>query len=217
MSNTTLSRLMETTSPTAAPLTIRGLVEAIAADAAIPEKRRADMCSGVRSLCRALGLQIESTSADPRLIAERLANITPAAAQMSKGRLQNCRCHMDAAFAYAYARFRRRRSRAEIEPRYAALLKRTPDGWVAARLRPLFHFATQQNIAPDAINDEVFDAFTAQMELSTRSHARRSARKIRQDWNDMVGSVGHWPGKKVSIPLRHGSGKVPDQFVDGAR
>src|ERR1700733_14883140 len=73
----------------------------------------------------------ESTPADPRLIAERLENITPAAAGMKKGRLQNCVCHMDAAFAYADARFRRRRNRAPLDPQYVALLGLTPDRWVA--------------------------------------------------------------------------------------
>jgi len=83
------------------------------------------------------------------MIAERLANITPAAAKMSKGRLQNCRCHMDSAFAYADQQFRRRRNRAVLDPKYVALLSLTPNGYLCARLRPLFHYATEQNIAPD--------------------------------------------------------------------
>jgi integrase len=142
----------------------------------------------------------ESTPADPRLIAERLENITPAAAGMKKGRLQNCVCHMDAAFAYADARFRRRRNRAPLDPQYVALLGLTPDRWVAARLRPAFHFATMQNAAPESIDDKFFDDFTDQLQLSTVNKARASARNIRKDWNEMVDSVPGWPGKKVEIP-----------------
>jgi hypothetical protein len=195
-----IARSKEMPPPVAPPASLQALVAMIAADADIPEKRRADMGSGVRSLCRALGLQIENTPADPRLVAERLAGITPAAAGMTKRRLQNCRCHMDAAFAHADARFRRRRNRAALDPRYAALLDLTPDRWVAARLRPLFHHATQHAIAPKAINDQVFDAFTDQLQRSTIHQARDVARKIRQDWNEMVLSAPGWPGKKVTIP-----------------
>jgi hypothetical protein len=49
--------LIEKLGPAAPPETIRLLVEAIAADETIPEKRRADVCSGVRSLCRAPKIQ----------------------------------------------------------------------------------------------------------------------------------------------------------------
>jgi integrase len=200
MVNVASSRSTEKPRPVASPKTIKFLVETIAADEDIPEKRRADVCSGVRSLCRALGLQPESTPADPRLIAERLENITPAAAGMKKGRLQNCVCHMDAAFAYADARFRRRRNQAPLDPRYVAPLGLTPDRWVAARLRPAFHFATMKNIAPASIDDKFFDDFTDQLRLSTVNKARASVRNIRKDWNEMVDSVRVWPGRKVEIP-----------------
>src|SRR3984885_9134475 len=64
-------------------LTFGWLLEAIASNEGIAQKARADICSGVRSLCHALGLLIESTPADPRIIAERLSGLTPVAARMS--------------------------------------------------------------------------------------------------------------------------------------
>jgi hypothetical protein len=106
---------------------------------------------------------------------------------------------MGAAFAYADARFRRRRNLAPLDPRYAALLGLTPDRWVAATLRPAFHFATLQNVAPESIDDKLFDDFADQLQLSTVNKARASARNVRKDWNEMVDSVPGWPGKKVEI------------------
>jgi hypothetical protein len=64
-------------------LTFGRPLEAIASNEGIAQKARADICSGVRSLCHALGLLIESTPADPRIIAERLSGLTPVAARMS--------------------------------------------------------------------------------------------------------------------------------------
>jgi len=107
---------------------------------------------------------------------------------------------MDSAFAYADQQFRRRRNRAVLDPKYVALLSLTPNGYLCARLRPLFHYATEQNIAPDEINDEVFDAFTVQLERSSINQSRKFVRKIRKDWNDMVARSERWPQKKVSIP-----------------
>lgn len=97
-------------------LTFGRLLEAIASNEGIAQKARADICSGVRSLCHALGLLIESTPADPRIIAERLSGLAPAAARMSPGHLRNCRCYMDRAFEYADHRFGRRRNERALAP-----------------------------------------------------------------------------------------------------
>ena len=114
--------------------TILALLEAIAQDEAIAPKRRADICSGVRSLCRSLHLQPESTLADPRLFAELLAKATPASLQMGKGRFQNCQSHLDAALAYADALFHRKRSRTPLAPPSVPMeMRHRPAGSLALR------------------------------------------------------------------------------------
>ncbi len=169
MEQVVYSRFKEYTDPARRQVTLAMLLAEIAADETLPGKRRADMCSGVRSLCRALNLQIESTPADPRLIADRLSGITPAAAGMKRGRLQNCKCHMDAALAYGDARVRRRRQNDAIAPEYLALLQQVPDAWAARRLRRLFHFCTEQKVAPETIGDVVFGAFLKHLGHSTQA------------------------------------------------
>lgn len=194
------SRSPEHDVPTLAEPTIAAMLSLIAADETLPKKRRADICSGVRTLCRALHLQIESTPADPRLISGRLAALTPAAAGMSKGRFQNCKSHMDAALAYADRRFRRKRSSDELAPAYVALLQQVSDRWDRAKLRRLFHFASEQGIAPHEIGDVVFDEFLASLHRSTLTKIESLDRSTRRIWNRLVTSVPGWPGQVVKVP-----------------
>ena len=79
------------------------------------KKQRDDSCSGVRSLLRALNITLDSEVSASHL-AQRLRLLTPAGARMSKGRLQNCRSHMDEALAFVDKRFRRRRSTRPLPP-----------------------------------------------------------------------------------------------------
>jgi integrase len=180
--------------------TIRDVVEAIAADESLPLRKRQDLCSGVRSLCRALGLQIESTPADPRIVAERLKGVTPVAARMSPGRFQNCRVHMDAAFAYADRRFDRRRNNKQLRPSYAALIKAMPDRWEANRLRRFFHFAGDLDVSPERIDDALFDHFLKSLQNTTLRDPETLDREARKVWNRMCETISGWPGQPVTVP-----------------
>ena len=180
--------------------TLAALIDAIAADASLPARRRADMCSAVRSLCRSLGLQTESTPADPRLVAERLKGLTPAAARMNPARLQNCRALMDGAFAYADHHFGRRRNLKSLDPAYAELLKLVPERWDANRLRRLFHFAGEMGLHPHEVDAAIFDRFLEHLKRSTLPDPKTLDRETRKLWNRMCATVAAWPGHPVMVP-----------------
>jgi integrase len=180
--------------------TIGDLIKAIDADDKIPLHKRQDICSGVRSLCRALALQIESTSADPRIIAEGLKRLTPAAARLSATRLQNCRSLMDTAFAYADRRFGRRRNQKALTLTYSVLINLIPDSWEACRIRRFFHFASDLGIEPKQVTAAVFDRFLECLRQTTMSDPRALDRQARKVWNRMCETVPGWPGKPVTVP-----------------
>lgn len=181
-------------------ITMAELIDQIAADSAIPHKRRNDLCSGMRSICRALGLQPESTPADPRLFAKLLRGLTPAAARMSKGRLQNCLSYLDAALALANTRFRQRRSRVALPPLLEAFLKAVPDRWKRTRLRRLMHYLAENDIAPEAVDDEVFDGFRASLAHSLIKDIRTRDRETRKIWNALVADNPEWGCRQVVVP-----------------
>lgn len=194
------SRLLQTNQADPPELTISALLDAIRHDEAIPSKKRADICSGVRSLCRALHLQIESTLAEPRVFAEALAKATPASVGMNKGRLQNCKCHVDAVLAYADAHFHRKRSRTPLAPGFKALLARVPQKWAAKQLQAFFRFASEQGFSPHEIGPAAFDAHSEALANSTLNKARTRDREIRKIWNNLVASDPTISGSAVKVP-----------------
>ena len=181
-------------------ITLNVLLSLIAADEDIPQKKRRDLCSGIRSLCRALNLQIESTPAEPRIFAEALAKMTPASVGLSKGRFQNCKSHLDAALSYADAHFHRKRSKTPLEPKFKALLARIPEKWVARKLQSFFRFATEYGFAPDEIGPTAFDAYSEALANSTFKNTRTRDRDIRKIWNDLVANDPSAPRSPVPVP-----------------
>lgn len=181
-------------------VTMAELIDQIAADSSIPQKRRNDLCSGMRSICRALGLQTESTPADPRLFAKLTRDLTPAAARMSPGRLRNCLSYLDAALALADTRFRQRRSRVALPPHVEAFLKAVPDRWKRTRLRRLMHYLAENDIAPEAVDDEVFDGFHASLVHSMIKDIRTRDRETRKIWNALVANNPEWGCRQVTVP-----------------
>jgi hypothetical protein len=167
----------------APPRTMKHLLDAVAANKELTDCQRNNIRSGVRSLLNRLGLQIESTPADLRFIADRANRLTPASAQMTASRLRNCRYYLDRAFALHDTGFGRRRNRNPFAPKYAALIKKMPDRWVERSLRRLFHFATALNVEPKDIDDAFFDRFLQHLRHTTlprpaTSTAKRAKRGI---------------------------------------
>ena len=85
MSTQTTSR-----APITPPYTLADVLAAITT-ADLPERRKQDLASAVRSAARALGRSPKQVPADPRLLASRLAEIAPQALGFSKARWNNVR------------------------------------------------------------------------------------------------------------------------------
>ena len=91
MSSTSASRTIAASPPSLAD------VLAAVARADLPERRRQDMASAVRSAARALGRSPEQVPADPRLLGKRLTEVAPQALGLSRGRWRNIRSLLRAA------------------------------------------------------------------------------------------------------------------------
>lgn len=202
MKNIDLSRNDHSIAPLVPGVTMATLLNAIQADPTLPLRRRADMCSATRVLCRIFGLSLESTPADPRLFAERMKTLTPAGARMSKGRLQNCKSLLDAVFAYNDSRFRRRRSREVLDPYLDELLLQLPDRWERTRLRRFMHHIGEHGIEPDDVDDQTFDAFRDSLDHSLVKDARKLDRAARQLWNKLASLAPDFDLQQVTVPNR---------------
>lgn len=181
--------------------TINDVLAAIEADDALSLQRRRDICSGVRRLCQALNLQVESTPAAPEFFRDRLRHLTPAAARMSKTRLQNCKSYLDAALNHAHRlSLRRRRRGGCMTPAYRRLLAAVQEPWHAKKLTRFFNFASEQGIEPQEVCEGTFDAYRAALEKSLVKDFRAVDREARTLWNRYAGAVADWPPTSVSVP-----------------
>lgn len=86
----------------ALPQTLADVLAAIAG-AELPERRKQDLASAVRSVARALGRSPEQVPADPRLLASRLAEIAPQTLGFSTARWNNIRSLLRAALGLVTA------------------------------------------------------------------------------------------------------------------
>jgi hypothetical protein len=179
---------------------LASVLQMFATDDSLPAKRRADVCSGVRSLCRAAGLPLESTPADPRHVADKLAGVTPTTARMTKRRFQNCRSHLDAVLEYVGALANRRRNRSTMTLDYRALLAQITDGWKRKKITRFFGVMSSLGITSDHVDNSAFDAYLDALENSTLKDFRTIDREARSIWNEMKQMVPGWPGQVVSVP-----------------
>lgn len=180
--------------------TIGNILTRIAADPKIKPRRAGEIRSGVITLCRALGTTPNMVPADPAYFAARSSRLTPGLAQLSAGRLRNCRSLVEAALDYAARLAIRRRSTNEMSPAFAALYKSVDEKEVRVRLGRFFRYATAHNLTPDDITTELFDTFLEQLTVSGDAKAKRVDRDARNAWNKAAASVLGWPGVMVAVP-----------------
>jgi hypothetical protein len=67
------------------------LLDRVTADEQLDPRRKADLRSAIKSLGQWLGADLTAMPAHPRYLRERLAGFQPAAAKVSRKRLQNVR------------------------------------------------------------------------------------------------------------------------------
>ena len=154
MSTPTASRAAATP-----PQSLADVLAAIAA-AELPERRKQDLASAVRSAARALGRPPEQVPADPRLLASRLAEIAPQALGFSKARWNNVRSLLRAALELVTA-MAPGRHLTPLTPAWAALWERLPTRTLKTRLSRLLHYCSAAGIEPEDVDEATFAAFRA--------------------------------------------------------
>jgi len=65
----------------------------------LPDRRRQELTSAVRTVARALGRRVEEVPADPRLLASRLSEVSEVAIGLSSGRWANVKSLLRAAMS----------------------------------------------------------------------------------------------------------------------
>jgi hypothetical protein len=117
----------------------------------------------VRTVARALGRRLEEMPADPRLLANRLAEVAPVAMGLSPGRWANVISLLRAAMSLV-GEAGPGRHRTQLSPLWQTLWDRLPTRIAKMRLSRFMHFASVPEIDPARVTAETFAAFRAYLD-----------------------------------------------------
>jgi integrase len=179
---------------------IAALVRLLTADEQLDPRRKADVRSAIRTVGQWLGTDLTAMPAHPRYLRERLASFHPAAAGVSRKRLQNVR----SAIAFALDRYGlggRHSYLAPLSPAAQALYDRLPDKYFRCRLSRLLHFISAQGIEPEQMSDAVSEQFLAALEQhSAMKHVRTTHQDACRAWNKARHLIPGWPAVELTVP-----------------
>jgi integrase len=179
---------------------LHDLLERVTADEQLDPRRKADLRSAIKSLGQWLGLDLTAMPAHPQYLRERLAGFQPAAAGVSRKRLQNVR----SAVAFGLDRYGlggRRSYLAPLSPAAQALYNRLPDKYFRCRLSRLLRFISAQGIEPEQMSDAVSQVFLAALEQhSAIKHVRTTHQDACRAWNKARAGVAGWPDVGLTVP-----------------
>jgi hypothetical protein len=132
--------------------TLADVVAAIG-QADLSDRRRQELISAVRTAARALGRRVEELPADPRLLANRLAEVAHITLGLSPGRWANVKSLLRAAMSLV-CDMSPGRQLTPLSPSWQMLWERLPTRLQKTRLSRFMHFASAAGIDPKTVTIE---------------------------------------------------------------
>ncbi|MFO1062229.1 MAG: hypothetical protein U1E53_35310, partial [Dongiaceae bacterium] len=172
------------------------LVAVIAAlDRAEPDpRRRGELASGIRTVCRVLGHLPHELPADTALLRRLIRKAAPAAAGVSPARWANARSLLTAAMALTGLRIMPGRRLHPLSAAWASLVLGLGTRHVRAQLSRLMGWCSANGIEPVAVTPATFDAFrSALLDDSLLGDPWAVWRQTVLAWNRAVEEVPGWP------------------------
>lgn len=165
--------------------------------APLPDRRRQDLASAVRTVGRLLGRSLDEVAADPRALAIKLKDIPFAAHRLSRGRWNNIRSLFRAALTLVRPMMPGR-SLAPMSPTWAKLFALLLTRSDRARLSRLLRWLSAEGIEPEALTIAHLERF--RVELTTNCLLRNpdgTWADLVWGWNRSAARIAEWP--KVTI------------------
>jgi hypothetical protein len=178
------------------------LADALAAVQAadLPERRRQEMASALRTISRALGKPLERIPARPRLLAERLKLIAPSAIGISRRRLNNVRSLTQASLILVQSMAPGRHLN-QLLPGWQRLSDQLPSDSVKRSVSRLMRFCSARDIEPETITEETLQLFREYLD-DTLKIPHKVLSITARGWRQAQNAVTDWPKAKLEIPDR---------------
>lgn len=141
--------------------TLQDVLDGVASDVSLTERRRQDLCSALRQVARVLGQPLNELPAHPGYLRQRLATVSPAAASMSTRRWINVVSLLRSGLKQAGLSTVPGRYLVAMTPAWDRLWQSINDRATRNALSRLARYCSSQGIAPDDVDDAVMERFRA--------------------------------------------------------
>jgi integrase len=167
----------------------------------LPERKRQEFASAVRTAARALGRPPENIPAEARLLASRLKAVAPAAIGISRGRWNNVRALLRAALALIQP-ISPGRHRNDLLPEWLALSNELTSRSDKIALSRVLHYCSARGIRPNAVTVENFEEYRLHLDRSLLKRPNETFAMTVRAWRRAEEAIEGWPQVSVSIPDR---------------
>jgi site-specific recombinase XerD len=195
MSSRTISRTGGGSAPTLADLL--ATLEA----SELPERKRQELASAVRTAARALGKPPPEIPADGRLLGNRLKEVGHAAIGISQGRWNNVRCLLRTSLALIQP-MSPGRNRNSLLPEWATLSSALTSRSDKIGLSRVLRFLSARGIGPDTVTAETIEAYYQHLHQSLLKRPSESFAMTVRAWRRAEVAIPEWPHIEISIPDR---------------
>lgn len=182
--------------------TCADVIEHIGSRTDIPIRRRQDLISAVRRLCRYLHRDARDVPADPDELRRQLAWMSPAASGLSPGSVRNVKSLIGKAMDIAGATTVPRRSRAALTPAWQQLIVAIDDRYQRYRLSHLARYLSERGIDPAGVDDDVVNAYRRDLLSNSLLHRPKQAvRYAVRAWNCVRNTEAGQHLRELQIPI----------------
>jgi len=177
---------------------------------------RRDLCSAIRTLCRALGQIPADVPADAVILRRRMKDLSAPAVSLSKGSWRNVKSLVSKALALAGVTVVAGRAKAALLPEWKGLLAQAPDT-CRYRLSRLARYCSGRGLAPVAVDDAVMAGFgQALLQGSLVGRPKQVHRSACLAWNECIDRVPGWPRQTLTVPNNRRDYSLPWSIFPGS-
>jgi len=180
--------------------TLASLIELILADQTLPEARRREMASAVRTVAKVLRQEPHMIPAAPADLRDQINEALPLAAGVTGQRWKNAKSLLRKSLAMLDPQVIPARSRAGLLPEWSALIKELQEVSLLRGLARFSKWCSCRDIAPADVNQAAYEAFYEDLAAHC---VMRSPRETQQTagkaWNVAVATVPGWPQQTLEI------------------
>jgi hypothetical protein len=173
----------------------------LVSQADLPDRRKEELRSAVRTVARLIGTEPAAIAADPAALRRRLEAIAPEAHGISRGRWANVRSLLAKALAMVRPMMPGR-SRQAIMPEWEALTATLPFSR-SVRLAAALRFLSAHGRGPaDVTVTDLYDYRDAIINDRLRKDPEKSWDRFVWVWNWCLHNVGGWPAIMIERPSK---------------